>query len=218
MDKINITLKPNQKIWFTSDPHFGHRNILTFCKRPFQDVKEMNKSLIDYWNNTVGKDEIVFCLGDFFWFHGRHDIKKIINQLNGHIYLVPGNHDDKKSFELCDPEKLTILSDIVYLYIRPEKSKEDDLRFECNCYEIILSHFPQLCYSHSQNKNTYNFFGHIHTMKGQLMMEFGSPIFIPNPGRQFDVGMDSHDYRPVEFFQVLREIKEYPWKSHKNSL
>ena len=56
MDKVHITLQKNQKLFFTSDPHFGHNNILRFCHRPFQDMKHMCQSLIDNWNSVVGNN------------------------------------------------------------------------------------------------------------------------------------------------------------------
>ena len=41
MDKLNFELKDNQKIFFTSDLHIGHRNVLNFCHRPFTSIKDM---------------------------------------------------------------------------------------------------------------------------------------------------------------------------------
>ena len=80
-----------QGIWFTSDLHFGHRNILKFCKRPWDTVEEMDEGLIQNWNRVVGKDDLVFNLGDFaFATNGRW--KELLSQLNGHHYLILGNH------------------------------------------------------------------------------------------------------------------------------
>ena len=76
------------KIWFTSDTHFGSERTLQLSKRPFKSVKEMDEALIDNWNNTVGKDDIVFHLGDF----GNYDV---IKQLNGEITLIFGNYERK---------------------------------------------------------------------------------------------------------------------------
>ena len=67
MDRVKITRKPNQKVFFTSDLHIGHENILSFCNRPFTNTSEMNKALIDNWNSVVGKADIVFNLGDMIW-------------------------------------------------------------------------------------------------------------------------------------------------------
>ena len=69
MEKLHIRLEQNQKVWFTSDLHLGHRNVIRFCDRPFKDEKEMGEKLIENWNNTVGENDIVFVLGDTFWFN-----------------------------------------------------------------------------------------------------------------------------------------------------
>lgn len=53
------------KIWFTSDTHFGHNNIMKFCQRPWKTVEEMDNALIQNWNSVVGENDIVFHLGDF---------------------------------------------------------------------------------------------------------------------------------------------------------
>lgn len=55
------------KVYFTSDTHFYHSNIIDFCKRPFKNVEDMNETLIENWNRVVGQDDIVFHLGDFAW-------------------------------------------------------------------------------------------------------------------------------------------------------
>ena len=54
-----------QGIRFTSDTHFGHNNIIKFCKRPWKTTEEMNEALIERWNSVVKPDDIVFHLGDF---------------------------------------------------------------------------------------------------------------------------------------------------------
>ena len=53
------------KVFFTSDTHFYHANIINFCKRPFANVETMNEALIENWNAVVGANDIVFHLGDF---------------------------------------------------------------------------------------------------------------------------------------------------------
>ena len=53
------------KIYFIADTHFNHKNILEYCNRPFADVEEMNKILVNNWNDTVKHDDVVYMLGDF---------------------------------------------------------------------------------------------------------------------------------------------------------
>lgn len=80
------------KRWFISDTHFSHNNIIKYTGRPFETVEEMNRCLINNWNDSIGKDDQVFFLGDF----GLGDIdhlQTICSQLNGKKICIRGNHD-----------------------------------------------------------------------------------------------------------------------------
>jgi calcineurin-like phosphoesterase family protein len=81
-----------EKIWFIGDTHFNHRNIITYCNRPFATVSEMNKALIDNWNKVVRKEDKVIMNGDFA-LSGKDKIIEIGQQLNGRKTLILGNHD-----------------------------------------------------------------------------------------------------------------------------
>ena len=81
-------------IYFTSDQHFNHSNIIEFCDRPFENVGEMNAKLIENWNNQVKPHDIVYVLGDFIWnTTPKGLIRELLETLNGEIHLVIGNHD-----------------------------------------------------------------------------------------------------------------------------
>lgn len=206
MQKINITLAPNQQIYFTSDMHFGHRNVIRFCDRPFADEKEMAQGLIKNWNDTVKPNDFIFSLGDFSWWTGRHEVKKLVEQLRGKKYFIPGNHCKEGMYELVNDPDFHECSDIVHLFIR---GQEGDPRFaNVKVYEIVLCHYPLTCWSHSDAKNCYHFFGHIHSSKGQPMSEFGHPIYIKE-GKMLDVGTDRHDYTPVNLFEAIKQAREY---------
>lgn len=80
------------KRWFISDTHFSHTNIIKYANRPFATVEEMNRSLIDNWNQCVDLDDQVFFLGDFGLGDVEH-LHSICSQLNGHKICIRGNHD-----------------------------------------------------------------------------------------------------------------------------
>ena len=92
---FEYNIKDGKNIYFTSDTHFGHANILNFCKRPFKDVDEMNEELIKRWNEVISKEDTVFHLGDFA-FGGAEIWNKTLPRLNGHIVLILGNHKINK--------------------------------------------------------------------------------------------------------------------------
>jgi len=80
------------KIWFTSDTHFGHVNIIEYCRRPFPDVDAMDAEMIRRWNDVVAKDDTVYHLGDF----AMGDKKRwaaYLAALNGRKLICVGNHD-----------------------------------------------------------------------------------------------------------------------------
>lgn len=114
--------------FFTSDLHFGHANVIKFCNRPFKNVTDMNKHIIDKWNKQVKSQDIVYLLGDIFWNTvPKKEVRETIEKLNGNIHLIIGNHD-----------RLTVTQAI-------------NLGFKSACYEqqikikknrAILSHYP----------------------------------------------------------------------------
>ncbi|MAN76007.1 MAG: metallophosphoesterase [Rhizobiales bacterium] len=81
--------------FFTADTHFGHRGIIDMCNRPFVDIDEHDRSLIDAWNAVVRPDDTVWHLGDFAYRCGPQQTRRIFGELNGTKHLVLGNHDFK---------------------------------------------------------------------------------------------------------------------------
>lgn len=113
-------------MYFTSDPHFGHRNVIDYCKRPYANTKEMDQALIENWNATVKKDkEYVYVLGDFA-FAGKEYTKEILSKLKGYKILVKGNHDkDAKTM----------------LELGFDRVVEND-RIKVGNHNVLVSHFP----------------------------------------------------------------------------
>ena len=212
MQKINITLAPDQHIYLTSDLHFGHRNVIRFCNRPFADEKDMMQGLIKNWNEKVKPNDFIFSLGDFSWFTGRHQVKKLVSVLRGRKYFVPGNHCKEGMYELVDDPDFHECSDITVLYVR---GQEGDPRFkDVKVFEIVLSHYPLAHFSHSDYQNCYQFFGHIHSRSDRPMEEFGNPCRLIKY-KQMDVGVDRWNYAPVDLFDAISAIHEYKyWDLH----
>ncbi len=77
--------------WFTSDQHFGHRNIIAYSSRPFANLDEMHEALIARHNAVVAASDDVWHLGDFAL--DDRLVKVFLPRLNGRHFLVAGNHD-----------------------------------------------------------------------------------------------------------------------------
>ena len=81
--------------YFIADTHFNHENIIKYCNRPFENVKEMNEYIITKWNSVVTKNDIVYHLGDV-GFGTREELKNLVSRLNGTKILIRGNHDFRR--------------------------------------------------------------------------------------------------------------------------
>lgn len=79
----------SREIFFISDTHFGHANIIKFANRPFANVTEMDEALLSSWNETVGVGDIVYHLGDVYFDQGW----KSFDRVHGTVELIMGNHD-----------------------------------------------------------------------------------------------------------------------------
>jgi len=79
-------------IWFTSDLHLGHDNIINLTSRPFSDVEEMDNALISNWNNCVSRTDEVYIVGDLS-LKPVDVVESYLRRMNGKKSLVRGNHD-----------------------------------------------------------------------------------------------------------------------------
>ena len=143
------------KIFYISDLHLMHQNIIRFDNRPFETVEEMDKALINNWNSVVSNADHVYHLGDFCW--GKEDDWiKCLKLLNGNIHIIKGNHDLK---EYPPDVKKYIVEAVDYKEIT-----------DCGRH-VIMCHYPIMCYKASYNPNCYMLHGHTHVTREQDFVE-----------------------------------------------
>ena len=191
--KLNDVILDKDRIWFTSDSHFSHTNIIKYCERPFDNTFQMNKELIEKWNQTVRPGDTVFHLGDVSLGTKSAELEEIIGNLNGHVYLIRGNHEKDALRKEAMRNIWKGIFDILEIFI-----PDDEITYEEQ--HIVLCHYPMLAWSGS-HRGSWNLFGHVH---GTLD---DNPVLKPT---QLDVGVDSHGYYPISYQQV----KELITKQH----
>ncbi|WP_019910383.1 metallophosphoesterase [Paenibacillus sp. HW567] len=132
-------------VFFTSDHHFGHKLIIDFESRPFKNVEEMDRVMIERWNSTVVPQDTVFHLGDFS-FRKLEDTRSIVSALNGYKILILGNHDRSRGRSWWLEAGFNEVSEYPLIY--------KDFFF--------LSHEPMYMNKHMPYVNVH---GHIHGQK-----------------------------------------------------
>ena len=89
-------LKLDYDTLFTSDLHLNHSNIIKYCNRPYDNIDEMNESIINNWNSVANNNSTTVVLGDILFCNGStKDSVNLLNKLNGDIILVLGNRLQK---------------------------------------------------------------------------------------------------------------------------
>lgn len=169
--------------FYTSDLHLEHTNCIRFDNRPFRNTDEMNAEIVKRWNTVVPKNDDVCVLGDIIW--NNADVK-YIRQLNGHKYLIRGNHDRLNN----EIEKL-------FVWVKDYAEIKD------NGEHLVLCHYP-IAHWRNADYGTIHLYGHIHAGRDtrpfeeytRLMKERGSPY------ECYNVGCMLHDYTPKTLEQL----------------
>lgn len=191
--------------WFTSDLHLNHSNIIKFCNRPFTSVEEMNKTIINNWNNVVNKNDTVFLLGDIVF--GGYDIwNYFMEKLNGLKILIAGNHD--KSITIS---KFHRVDQILNIIVKDPEIKGGQ--------RITLCHYPMYSWYQS-HRGAWQLYGHLHNgrvqisddeneqTKKEIIDYIKSELVLISKLRnvQYDVGVDGNNFTPVSYYQLKQII------------
>jgi len=127
-------------VWFTSDTHFSHQNIIKYCNRPFTSVEEMDEAIIQNWNEKVKAGDRIYHIGDFSF----ATPSKYLKRLTGQKYFIHGNHDYIKDHEL-----------IGWVWIKNYHE------LKIGNQTIILNHYAQRVWN-KMHRGAWHLFGHSH--------------------------------------------------------
>jgi calcineurin-like phosphoesterase family protein len=189
--------------FFTSDTHFGHKNIIKYCERPFADFEEMDEAIVENWNNVVGDTDVIYHLGDLALGPSER-WNDILTSLNGYKIFVVGNHDrifagEKERQRLKWDEKYHEWFDEVY-------DNYEGLTLADGTV-VNLSHFPYE--ADHMDESRYMAYRledkgvpliHGHTHLDQIISRSKAGTL------QIHVGQDAFDYTPVSEDQVITLI------------
>lgn len=197
MKKLKITQTENQKVFYTSDTHYSHKNIcrgvsewgdLEASTRDFKTIEQMNNTLVSCINKTVGRKDILFHGGDWS-FGGVKMIGEFRRRINcENVHLIYGNHD-----EHIDEDET---GELQGLFSSVQHYKEVVVDKDMMC----LFHFKQTIWN-KMHRDTYHLYGHSHAGAEHVVN-----------GKSMDIGVDNAfrllgEYRPFSHEEILYFLK-----------
>ena len=201
---MKLKTNNNQTIWFTSDTHYNHRNIVSGVSdwentdrcRQFPTLEAHNEWLVNEINSKVKENDILFHLGDWS-FGGIEQItifREAINCKN--VHLVLGNHDHHIKTKLHLQDLFSSVSRILDVIIDKK-------------WKIVMCHFPMRVWEDS-HKASIMLFGHTHGTIDKPK-DFENPAWISGDfythnARTMDVGIDSHPNKTLFSWGEIKSI------------
>jgi len=197
---MKLKLETGQKIWFTSDTHYGHTNICRGVSkwrdaddnvpvnqtRDFKTLGHMNDVIVESINSVVGEDDILFHLGDWS-FGGFDNIEEFRNRIIcKNIHLILGNHDHHIERNKGDIQRLF-------------SSVNQYLRLSVSGYEFVLMHYPIASW-HNMNDGVIHLHGHVHLPPNKKLAQ----------GKAMDVGVDGNGLKPYVLSQITNIMHKQP--------
>jgi len=195
-----------KNIFFTSDTHFHHKNIVRGTTewiaqeegsnhgiqslRYFNTLEEHDEALIKSINSIVKYDDVLYHLGD--WSFGGHEqIKKFRDRLEcREIHLIFGNHDQHIE-PISSPYRECFNSTQYYLELDMKIDSQKSGKYVKT--NIVLSHYSHQVWNKS-HKGAIHLFGHSHgSLKGI--------------GKSMDVGVDTNNLYPYHLDEILDIMK-----------
>lgn len=188
-----------QKVFFTSDTHFFHKNILKHCPLRKElcnaldenDISSWDDWMVDRWNKVIGKHDIVYIIGDFA-FGSAELAKKILGKLNGKKFLILGNHDGSSDkldnyFKQITQQKMVVFKKEHYDFL------EEDI-------QVFMCHYPLITWP-SKHYGAIQLHGHCHGR----MDDYNKAL----SDLRVDVGIDSTiaEFEPVPLEKIYKYFK-----------
>lgn len=206
---MKIKLNKGQKIWFTSDTHYDHKNICAATTtwknaesvtRKFSSLEQMNDELVFWINQRVGQDDILFHLGDWS-FNGFENIRKFRERIVcKNVHLILGNHDHHIA---RNKDNIQSIFSSVNQYLELEVKRELDsaqlMLGRPSRVKFVLMHFPIASWPEMKD-GVIHLHGHVHLPNNLRVAD----------GKAMDVGVDGNDFEPISMDEILKIMSKQP--------
>lgn len=175
-------------VYFSSDWHMSHLNIIKYCSRPFKTVEEMDAKIRENMLSCLQKGDILFYLGDLQMWNKKVtsglELLRDLKKQGVQIFFIRGNHDKN----LKDKELLQYCVKVCDYY--------EWKAGHGNGGKVVMSHYPLVTWN-GRERGAYHVYGHVHS---RVRPEWEKHFI-------YDVGVDRNLFFPVSYDKLKSIIK-----------
>jgi len=184
------------RIFFSSDWHLDHANIIKYDKRPFKNTDEMNHTILGNVCRVLHPGDTLYYLGDFALTRSQNAMEghmKALALTGANLFFLKGNHDKSDTIKLYNKygtylgEQKKIRIPTLETYGPSEQ-------------EIVLNHYAMRVWDKS-HRGCWHLYGHSHHTLPDL-----------SDSLSFDVGINGWDYQLVSYDDVARKMATKTYK------
>jgi calcineurin-like phosphoesterase family protein len=168
-------------IYYISDLHLGHRNVIEMDHRPFETIEEMDEAIIARWNERVTEEDDVYIVGDFAYRNG-YTADWYLRRLRGRKHLVCGNHD---YLTQQNEKAMDLLASVEKMHYIQDAGRG-----------VLLCHYP-VAEWYGKRYGGYHVHGHIHNRRDDVYE------FMSRYDRALNAGCMLTDYRPATLDELI---------------
>lgn len=201
------------RLFFMSDLHYNHFNVLSMDKRSFNSIDEMNSYIVEELKTKLTPGDTLFDLGDLFWSCNIETCKNVLESIpTKNIYKLMGNHDKPEIYIDRDGNS-------IHKYFK-EIADIMDIKVEYNgtLYRVALSHYPIIDYNYMYGGGLH-LFGHTHghmdswtQNNSRLMVDVGFSASLSKSCGSFLIPFD---YIVEHFEKKTSGLKFTKWANEK---
>ena len=181
-----------RRMWLTSDIHLDHTNCINFSNRPFKNIQEMEKTIVDNINKVVKLNDVLILVGDTC-LGKKESWVRFLDALNTkNIIVIMGNHD---KWANIPKDRVILVADSIRLKALNKNFLVSHYPYRVGWWRAFWRRLHPATRSKQRPLDTGLWLLHGHTHHKVQMVDY-------HP-RMLNVGVDANDFKPISMDEIV---------------
>lgn len=188
--------KNTRRYWFISDIHVDHTNVLRLSDRPFQNIQEMERTIVNNINKVVRPDDVLILGGDICLGKKEAWIRFLSSLHTKNVILVKGNHD---TWQNIPKDMLTLIVEQLVLRLHGRLFVVSHYPYRCSWWRAFWKRLHPAVLSPKRPKDNGLWLLHGHDHRRSILVDY-------HP-RMLSIGVDANNFKPISADEIIRIVQ-----------